>query len=709
MNDNQRATNWRQPLPSFPRLRRRPHLLAGILLLCLIGLSQSSSFAASPPSSTLIENMDSQSRQATYSIEEVSDILDFNGVENDVIEEYMDRFDEDRRFTESEIEIMTRLLRPSDYSTPLEIEESIRGQKDALLEEIPYFPEEIPTDDQGTLLKPFGYDIFRQGTPQDQIIEDITVGPDYIVGIGDEILISLWGDLERRYAKTIDRQGRLILPDVGVVTAAGKTLGELREELNGLFGQIYTSLRMTVSLGDVRTIQVYVSGEVAKPGYVTLSALSSVFSALYAVDGPIFSGSLRTITLSRKGQSPVLIDLYQFLLSGDRNLDLTLQSGDVVHVPPLGSTVKIIGSVRRPGIYEITGSGTLRGAIDMAGGLTDTAYRETISVDRLLQSGDNQLHKINWTDSAQDISLSGGDEITVYSIYQVIPRQYVYIYGEVQNPGTYRLVPGMHVSDLLFRSGGTLDSAYLTQGELARIISANGDSLAKTTLLELPIGEIQDHPGQTKDLALLKGDKIFVHRAPGWKSPPVVTIEGEVQFPGAYGLKSITERVNSVISRTGGATPEAFLKGARLYRKNSGRIIIDFSNALSDSMCGDNVVMADGDSIYVPRTPETVYVGGAVANPGYLLYVPGKNAGYYTSRTGGLNEKAGRVKIIRVTGEVVSAKRRFWTDPSVKQGDQILVELREDKLPVDWGKRLQETASIIASLATTIYVINNLK
>jgi protein involved in polysaccharide export with SLBB domain len=647
---------------------------------------------------------------AAYTADEVKEILMFNGVEEEVAAEYLGRFDPGRTYSQSDLELMVPLLRPNDYQPSMELETALDKEIDGdKLEEIPYFPEDLLVETDEVILKPFGYELFRTGTPPGDIPEDIGVGPDYIVGIGDEILITIWGDVEKRYAKVIDRQGRMVLPDAGVITAAGKSLGQLREELNGLFSQVYQNLRMTVSLGDVRTIQVYVSGDVIVPGSYTLSALSTVLTALYVSGGPTYKGSLRNLTLTRVGSQPQEIDLYAFLLSGDRNTDLPLQSGDVLHIAPLGPTVRMVGNVRRPGIYEISGGETVRDLIQMGGGLTDLAYSKTISIDRYLDAQSNQLYKIDWNDPAQNLSLKGGDEITVYSIYQIHPRQYVEIYGEIQKPGIYRLVPGMLVSDLIFRAGGTLDSAFLDNGELARLIEMEGELPAQTSLIDLELKEIMTSPTCESDFPLIKGDKVFVRRIPGWEPPPVVIIEGEVKFPGSYGLESVTERISNIVLRAGGPTSDAFLKGAKLFSEESGRVIIDFSRALKDPTCGDNIVLADGDSLYVPRIPETIRVSGAVANPGLLLYQPGRKAGHYLDRTGGLQEKAGRVRIVRVTGEVISAKKRFWRDPKVTQGDQIIVELREDKKPIDWTKTLAESASIIASLATTVYLITNVK
>jgi protein involved in polysaccharide export with SLBB domain len=280
----------------------------------------------------------------------------------------------------------------------------------------------------------------------------------------------------------------------------------------------------------------------------------------------------------------------------------------------------------------------------------------------------------------------------------------------VQEPAVYRLVPGMKIADLIFRAGGTLDGTYLERGELARLVESESDSLTQTVLIGFPLHEILADPDHEENLVLSRNDKVFVRSAPGWQPPPVVTLEGEVQFPGGYGLQSRTERISEVVARAGGPTPDAFFKGAQLFRRDEGRVIIDFSKALVDPNSRDNIALEDGDSVYVPHRPETVRVSGAVGIPGLLLHARGKKAGYYIEKAGGLTEKAdaGRVKIIRVTGAAQGASRRFWADPAVHEGDEIRVAEVEEKKPIDWGKSLKEAAMIIASLATTVYVISEI-
>jgi protein involved in polysaccharide export with SLBB domain len=651
----------------------------------------------------------------TFTVEEVRQLMVANGVSEDVADAQLARFPPDRTFTQAEIELLLQVLRPEE--API-----VPGQPGTLPKpgapgapvapkaQPPIQKEVLPEGFEEHMLMPFGYDLFRgAGQPTTPPL-DVSVGPDYVLGVGDQVLITLWGDVDQRYNRLVDRQGRLVLPEVGVVTAAGRSLGDLRAELQSAYGRIYRNFNLAVSLGEVRTIQVYVSGDVRKPGGYTVSALSTAFSALFDAGGPTYKGSLRSISVSRRDAPPVSIDLYGFLLSGDRSLDAPLQSGDVVHVHPLGPTIKVFGEVRRPAIYEIREGETLRDAIAMAGGLTPLALTRRITVDRYSETEGIQVSQIDWGDSTQNPPLRGGDEVTVFSVFQAHPKEFVEIRGVVQYPGIYRLVPGMRVADLIFRAGGPLEGAYLDQAEIARQIEGeHADSLTKTVLVSFPLREVLENPDHAENRVLRRGDKVFVRAAPGWAPPPVVTLQGEVRFAGKYGLQNLSERVSDVVNRAGGLTADAFPRGAKVFRQK-GRIVIDLSKALTHPQGGDNIALADGDSVYVPRRPDTVKVSGAVPIPGLLVYVPGKKANYYIEKTGGLTEKANprRIKIIRVTGDVESARRRLWRDPIVQEGDEIRVEVREESKPIDWGKALREATTIIASLATTVYVISSL-
>jgi protein involved in polysaccharide export with SLBB domain len=652
----------------------------------------------------------------TFTLEEVRQLLVANGVLEETADAQLARFPADRTFTQAEIELLLQVLRPEEApivpGQPSTLPKpGTLGRPPAPKIQPPIQKEIVPEGYEERMLKPFGYDLFRNATPAAAPPIDVAVGPEYVLGVGDQILVTIWGDIDQRYARLVDRQGRLILPDVGAVTAAGRSLGELREELQALYARVYRNFQMAVSLGEVRTIPVYVSGDVLRPGGYTLSALATAFAALYEAGGPTLKGSLRSITLSRRGQAMREIDLYGFLLSGDRGLDTPIQSSDVVHVHPLGPTVKIYGEIRRPAIYEIREGEKLRDAIRMAGGLTPLALTHRVTVDRLSETQGVQVFQVDWADSTQDLSLRGGDEITVFSVFQARPKEFVEIRGLVQYPGIYRLVPGMKVGDLVFRAGGPLEGAYLEHAEIARQVeSEHADSLAKTILISFPLSEVLQAPEHAENWELRRGDKVFVRAAPGWVPPPVVTLQGEVRIPGKYGLKNLSERISDLVGRAGGLTVDAFPRGAKVFRQKTGRIVIDLSKAVSNPQSGDNIALADGDSVYVPRQPETVKVSGAVGIPGLLVYVPGKNADYYIERTGGLTEKANshRIKIIRVTGDAVSAHRSLWRDPVVQEGDEVRVEVREESKPVDWGKTLREAATIIASLATTVYVISNL-
>ena len=238
--------------------------------------------------------------------------------------------------------------------------------------------------DVSTDLKQFGYDLFQRTVSTFAPITDVPVGPDYIVGPGDRFTISLWGRIELAYKTEVDRNGEITLPKVGTLKVWGSSFSELKTQLKNELSKHYKGFEMNVVMDRLRSIRVFVVGEVRTPGSFTLSSLATVYNALFAAGGPSKRGTMRDIRLLRNGKVIRNLDLYNFLLRGDMSQDERLQSGDTVFVPMIGSVAGIAGNVKRPAIYEMKGEVTLGELFDLAGGVTPTGYTQRVQIERII-------------------------------------------------------------------------------------------------------------------------------------------------------------------------------------------------------------------------------------------------------------------------------------------------------------------------------------
>lgn len=302
-------------------------------------------------------------------------------------------------------------------------------------------------------LRQFGYDLFRQTPTTFAPVTDVPVGPDYVVGAGDAFTIVLWGSAQETFQVTVNREGTIALPRLGVVHVAGMSMQQLEAFLRRRFAEYYQDFQMAVSLGQLRSMLVYVVGAVKLPGAYTVSALSTMLNALFASGGPTKNGSLRQIRLVRGGKTLHTFDLYRFLLHGDKSGDRTLQAGDTVFVPVIGAVAGVAGNVRRPGIYEITDRAALRQLIDIAGGVAPSGYLQRVHVEGF--KGHAQKVVADFDLSVPDTSpqrwrtpIRDGDLITVFPVDSRLENA-VELSGHVVRPGRYESKPGMRLRDLL--------------------------------------------------------------------------------------------------------------------------------------------------------------------------------------------------------------------------------------------------------------------
>jgi len=294
----------------------------------------------------------------------------------------------------------------------------------------------------------FGRELFRRPPSTFAPGDQVQVTPDYVIGTGDEIVLRVWGHNTFNGRLTVDRAGAIYVPQVGAIHVAGLRYSELRDQVEHDLNRSFRNFEFSVNLGQLRSIQVYVLGEVARPGSYTLSSLSTAFNALLVSGGPSVYGSLRAVQVQRGGQTIATIDLYDFILRGDKSKDVVLQANDVLFIPVAGAQVAVSGSVRRPAIYEVKPDTTVGDLLTMAGGLSATAAGGHVSVERIADRHERQAMTINLDASGLATTARDGDVLRVDSILANYKNS-VTIRGNLANAGRFQWREGMKLSDII--------------------------------------------------------------------------------------------------------------------------------------------------------------------------------------------------------------------------------------------------------------------
>lgn len=419
-----------------------------------------------------------------------------------------------------------------------------------------------------TNIKQFGYDLFKDASPAFVPSANVPVGPDYVVGPGDEIKITVWGKIEGGWHVIIDRDGNISLPKVGVLGVTGLTFNQLRDLLYKEFSKYYTGFEMNVSMGALRSMRVYIVGNAQNPGAYTVSALSTIVNALLQSGGPSKTGTMRDIQLKRNGQTIGHFDLYDFLLKGDKSKDARLLPEDVIFIPSVGPLAGIAGNVRNPAIYEMTGETRLLDIMHMAGGLTSVAFSGRVQVARITNHQFRTIFEgdlLNLDNNAEkNFVLQDGDLIKVFSVIET--KNTVTLVGAVTNEGEYGITPGVtKIKDVISLAGGLLYYAS-SEAELTRVkVTPSGPHTEQKTIdLVKAMGEDPQY-----NIPLEINDYLFVRTVPDWKLYETVAILGEVKFPGTYTIRK-DEKLSSLIERAGGYTDRAYIRGA-VFIRNSVR------------------------------------------------------------------------------------------------------------------------------------------
>jgi len=375
-------------------------------------------------------------------------------------------------------------------------------------------------------LKPFGYEFFQEAAVSvSSDRKDIPVPMNYIIGPGDEVKILLWGRINAQQNLVVDRDGKITLPQIGPIFVAGMTFEEMSKKVISQAQQI-VGASVDISMGSLKTIPIFILGDVRRPGAYTIGSFATITDALLMAGGPTDIGSMRKVQLRRKDKIVGTFDLYDLFLKGDRSNDQTVQRDDVVFVPVVGPIVGVAGNVRRPAIYELKDVRDLKHVFDLAGGIIPSAYLQQIQVSRV-QNNERQI-VIDLNDrelrKSADFNLQDADLVRVFSVVD-IDMNAVHLEGNVRRPGKYEYKPGMRVKDLLRSVDNLQDDTYFDYALIKRTTQPE----RKTELVPFNLRRVLLDGDEAGNIELRPEDRVFVFSRWVFEDKPFATIEGEIR------------------------------------------------------------------------------------------------------------------------------------------------------------------------------------
>jgi protein involved in polysaccharide export with SLBB domain len=684
----------------------------------------------------------------------------------------------------------------------------------------------------------FGRNIFNTRNLTFEPSVNLATPANYRLGPGDEVIIDIWGASQNTIRQQISPEGTINIQKIGPVNLSGMTVSAANDYLKGALNKIYNGLNNTtdptsdirLTLGNIRTIQINVMGEVVQPGTYALSSFSTVFHALYRAGGVSDIGSLRNVQLVRNGKNIATIDVYEFIMKGNTQDDIRLQEGDVVIVPAYDVLVKISGKVKRPMRFEMKKDENLATLIKYAGGFEADAYTRSLRVVRqngeeyevntvkdmdysiyTMRNGDvvtaeailnrftNKLEirgavyrpgiyqlsgKLNtirelvheaqgltgdaflnravlyrqredltsevvqidiksiMNGTSPNLALMKNDILYIPSIHDLEDRGNVTVHGEVAQPDSYPYADNMTLEDLIIQAGGLKEAASTVRIDVSRRIknprsTADNDTIGQMYTFSLKDGFVIDgQPG----FILQPYDEVYVRRSPGYQAQQNVVIDGEILFGGNYAMTSREERLSDLVNKAGGPTSLAYLRGAKLTRvasagekKRMGDVIrlmsrqlgeamidslgigvedtftvgIDLEKALTNPKGNADLVLREGDVVFIPKNTNTVTINGAVMVPNTVSYMKGKDVDYYLNQAGGCSDNARKSKkfIVYMNGQVTKVKGSG--KKQIEPGCEIIVPSKAKKKGnianiLGYATSFSSLGMMIASIANLI-------
>ncbi|MBF0542862.1 MAG: SLBB domain-containing protein [Candidatus Riflebacteria bacterium] len=715
-----------------------------------------------------------------------------------------------------------------------------------------------------TPTKPFGYEVFKQMNKNPTGNIQGPMGPDYTVGPGDAFQIFIWGREEASFTTEVNVEGDIILPKIGKIPVMGLTFAEMKLALNEAVKRQVSEFEMSVVPIKQRKIRVFVLGDVNNPGVYELGGFATAYAALFTAGGPTNRGGMRSIELKRGEKKLAEIDLYDFLMYGNRSTDVPLQEGDVVFVPLVGPRISVTGAVKRPALYELkTNETKLSTIIKMAGGIIPSGNVQKIQISRIMAhsrqivfSSELPASEIS-NPKLMNVTLQDQDKVTIFSVsprnrelvklighvfepgirpwkpgmklsniidkpdlfkkdpyldygeirreigiggttnvisfnpgkvleknpkydLELFPRDEIIIFpaaalheratvsisGEIMESGSYPLMAGMKIKDLIHAAGGLKCGASQTPAELTRINIKDGKKEIERKEIEIDKA-LQEEP--QSNITLQPFDSLIIRAVPDWKRDNFITLSGEFKYPGKYTFEP-GEKLSSIIKRAGFFTGRAFPKGAILKRKSvqdsqkdnlhrilqttkigksiqssklshtyntdsvglasatdfaqqkalesldqyvpSGRVVIHLTNDGKFESSKYDITLETGDELFIPEKPTTVSIEGAVNNPTCILWEEGKTLDFYIKQAGGAANYAdiNEAILIKMNGTTLHRQRRpvkCFLSSKAEPGDTIWVPIDTRPYSEPLVKKLVPVAQVFGNLAVTAIAMEN--
>ena len=515
-------------------------------------------------------------------------------------------------------------------------------------------------------LEPFGYDLFAGVPTTFAPVTDIPVPSEYIVGPGDRLEIQLIGNTNARHSLVVNRDGRLSFPELGPIAVAGLRFEAAKARIEARVAEQMIGTQAVVTMGDLRSIRVFVLGEAEMPGSYTVSGLSTVTNALFASGGVKKIGSLRNIQLKRRGAVVARLDLYDLLLSGDTSDDVRLLPGDVIFIPPVGTTVGVVGAIRRPAIYELKTESSVADLVQLGGGLAPTADPRQARIERIDDRRDRVVLDVDLGQSqSRGTNLRNGDLLRIPSVRTAFESS-VSLTGHVYRPGQFQFRSGMRLTDVI----GSVRELKINADQHYVLVRREDPRSRRISVVSADLGLALQAPGGEADIPLQPRDSIVVfdveagrrqymapileqlrRQATSLQPAQIVRVTGQVREPGEYPLEP-GMRVADLIRAGGGLAENAYEGAAELARyevRDGGTRATDVMRiGVQAALAGDpnaNLSLAPADFLVVKEISEwsrqeSITLAGEVRFPGIYPIERGETLKQVIARAGGLTPLA---------------------------------------------------------------------